>query len=138
MFLVAELRLEANDPDAEEMDAEILDETDDIEDTREWLEADDIEEADDDEEAEEADEAEDWDDPEEDPDEALRRLDFRSVKERGYLDSVLGGGLTVTRTVDAERTTSEVTGGTTLTIYNQSNSLQKKLPSSQEQVYSHS
>jgi hypothetical protein len=81
VFLVAELRLEANDPDAEEMDSEILDETEDIEDTREWLEADDIEEADDDDEAEEPDEAEDWEDPEEDPDEALRRLDFRSVKE---------------------------------------------------------
>jgi hypothetical protein len=34
-----------------------------------------------------------------------------------YLDSVRGGGLTVTRTVEAESTTSEVTGGTTLIIY---------------------
>jgi hypothetical protein len=35
VFLVAVLRVGANEPDAEEMDAEKLDEKDDIEDTRE-------------------------------------------------------------------------------------------------------
>ena len=35
-----------------------------------------------------------------------------------YLDSVLGGGLTVTSTVEADNSISVVSGGITLTIYN--------------------